>query len=168
MAIFEFVTLDYVKELRPDINAATGAALVTSANAQAAVVAPGILENDFLQDEARVEALRSILRSAVLRWDDLAKGNTALTTESRSAGPLSETHTTDTRQPGGLTLWPSEEARIKDLVSSTAGGAFTINTSPLDGTNPHRAWCSIVFGSPFCSCGAILTDYMFPLYEEAL
>lgn len=167
MAIFEFLTLDDVRVIRPDIASASGAAFVTSANAQAAVVAPAILEAAFLQDEARVESLKTILRSAVLRWDDLSQGNTALTTVSRSAGPLSESQTVDSRQPGGLTLWPSEEARIRDLVASVDGrGAFTIATVPLDGGDPHRPWCSVKFGSAYCSCGAILTNFLFPLYEE--
>lgn len=165
MAIYPFLTLEDVQTIRPDINTTSGAALVTSANAQAAVVAPAILEAVFLQDEARVESLKTILRSAVLRWDDMSHGNTALSTFSRAAGPLSETNTFDTRQPGGLTLWPSEEARIRDLVDVDGRGAFTINTVPLDGGDPHRPWCSVKFGSPFCSCGAILTNYIYPLYE---
>lgn len=165
MAIPEFLTLDDVQVIRPDIDTARGAAFVTSANAQASVAAPEILSPEFASDEARMESIKTILRGAVLRWDDLSQGSTAFVTATRSAGPLSETQTTDNRQPGGFNLWPSEEARIRALGDEDTGRAFMVHTTPVDTGDPHRAWCNVKFGSPYCSCGAILTNYVNPIYE---
>lgn len=169
MAIHEFVTLADVQVLRPDIDPARGAALVVAANAQAVVAAPVIAGVEFLADEAKAESLRHILRSAVLRWDDLADGTAAYSTTTRQAGPMSETNTMDARQPGGFNLWPSEIDRIRELTSAgNAGGAFMISTTPTAVYGTHRDVCSINFGSAYCSCGAILTGWLHPLYEESV
>lgn len=166
MAIYEYVKLVDVEALRPRIDSARAAALIVAANAQAVVAAPGIASPEFLADEARMEALKHILRGAVLRWDDLAAGSLGVTTQQRTAGPLSETNTQDTRQPGGLSLWPSEERRIQDLAGGPGGGqAFTIDTLPSALYQNHRDVCSVNFGSAFCSCGAILTNWVTPIYE---
>lgn len=166
MAIHEFVTAADVLAFRPSIDEVRLSAFITAANAQATVAAPGIAAPEFLANEAAMESLRHVLRGAILRWDDLANGNSAATTHQRSAGPLQESVTTDSRQPGGFNLWPSEVSRIRDLV--TDGGvsrAFTVNTSPSAGFPVHRPWCDVNFNSPYCSCGAVLTNLMYPIYE---
>ena len=166
MAIHEYVTLSDIHALRPGIDAARAAALIVAANAQAVVAASGIAAPEFLADEARMEALKHILRGAILRWDDLSAGSLGVTTQQRTAGPLSESTTLDNRQPGGLSLWPSEERRIQDLVGGGGSGqAFTITTAPSVPAQVHRDVCSVNFGSPFCSCGAILTNWVRPIYE---
>lgn len=167
MAIHEFVTAADVLAFRPSIDEVRLSAFITAANAQATVAAPGIAAPEFLANEAAMESLRHVLRGAILRWDDLANGNSAATTHQRSAGPLQESVTTDTRQPGGFNLWPSEVSRIRGLV--TVGGvsrAFTINTTPSYAASAHSLACDTRFGVPFCSCGLNLTAYRFPLYDE--
>lgn len=57
--------------------------------------------------------------------------------------------------------------------ASTATRAFSIR--PSGSGNPHMPWCSgpaytdgqgnVVFGGAYCSCGADLTNYAYPLYE---
>jgi hypothetical protein len=51
------------------------------------------------------------------------------------------------------------------LLSPTdvTGKAFSI--TPSGSTSSHMPWCSLAFGSTFCSCGADLTAYQYPLYE---
>lgn len=169
MAIYQYVTAADIEDVRPDVDLAVAAIFATSANAQAIVAAPGIGEAAFLANEAAMEALKSILRGAVLRWIDQAAGNAAATTHTRQAGPLAETMSVDTRQPGGQgTLWPSEEDRIRKLVTGGAVSrrAFSISTIPTTGASPHRDSCSVNFGASYCDCGAILTNYTHPLYGE--
>lgn len=47
--------------------------------------------------------------------------------------------------------------------TDTTGKAFSI--TPSGGGSPHMPWCALYFGATFCSCGADLTDYEYPLYE---
>ena len=159
MAIYQYVTAADIEDVRPNVDTAVAAIFATSANAQAAVAAPGISEAAFLSNEAAMEALKSILRGAILRWLDQAAGNAAATSHTRTAGPLSETTSTDTRQPGGQgTLWPSEEDRIRKLVPGGAVSrrAFSILTTPPPGASPHRDSCALWFGALYCDCGADL------------
>ncbi len=48
-------------------------------------------------------------------------------------------------------------------VTDTAGRAFSIR--PFSTTSAHQPWCSLVLGAAYCSCGADLTNYEYPLYE---
>lgn len=53
-----------------------------------------------------------------------------------------------------------------DLLTppTTSGGrAFSIRPSGYH--SPHMPWCSSLFGALYCSCGADLTNYEYPLYE---
>lgn len=44
------------------------------------------------------------------------------------------------------------------------GSAYTIDTAPST-RNGHLPWCDPAFGGLDCSCGAILTNHQYPLYE---
>ena len=46
---------------------------------------------------------------------------------------------------------------------TTNGRAFSI--SPTGSTSSHMPWCSLMLGALYCSCGADLTNYEYPLYE---
>lgn len=46
---------------------------------------------------------------------------------------------------------------------STTGRAFSV--SPSGGSTSHMPWCALAFGAAYCSCGADLTGYSYPLYE---
>lgn len=43
------------------------------------------------------------------------------------------------------------------------GSAFSIR--PNRSGSPHVPWCSLLMGGTYCSCGADLTNYEYPLYE---
>lgn len=45
----------------------------------------------------------------------------------------------------------------------TTGKAFSI--TPSGSTSAHMPWCALNFGATYCSCGADLTGYEYPLYE---
>lgn len=47
--------------------------------------------------------------------------------------------------------------------ADTRTRAFSIRPSGYG--SPHMPWCSLYFGATFCSCGADLTNYEYPLYE---
>lgn len=99
-----------------------------------------------------------VLLGAIRRWIDAGAG--AL--QSQTAGPFGMT--VDTRQRTGFNLWPSEISSLQEVCSS--GGeakAFSIDTAPT--SSVHMPWCNVAFGANYCSCGADLTDYQYPLYE---
>lgn len=47
--------------------------------------------------------------------------------------------------------------------ADTTGKAFSI--TPSGGAVVHMPWCAIMLGANYCSCGADLTNYEYPLYE---
>jgi hypothetical protein len=47
--------------------------------------------------------------------------------------------------------------------TDTTGKAFSI--TPYSSASPHMPWCALAFGALYCSCGADLTAYQYPLYE---
>ena len=47
--------------------------------------------------------------------------------------------------------------------ADTTGKAFSI--TPSRSTSSHMPWCALAFGAVYCSCGADLTNYEYPLYE---
>lgn len=54
------------------------------------------------------------------------------------------------------------------LGLSTASGSGAFSFQPYgcgDGSSAHQPWCSLAFGALYCSCGADLTGYAYPLYE---
>lgn len=47
--------------------------------------------------------------------------------------------------------------------TESARAAFSIR--PTSSGGPHMPWCSLMMGATYCSCGADLTAYQYPLYE---
>ena len=47
--------------------------------------------------------------------------------------------------------------------TDTTTRAFSIR--PFGYASPHMPWCSLLMGAAYCSCGADLTNYEYPLYE---
>lgn len=47
--------------------------------------------------------------------------------------------------------------------ADATGKAFSIR--PSGGGSAHLPWCSLMVGGTYCSCGADLTNYAYPLYE---
>lgn len=101
-----------------------------------------------------------VLLGAVKRWIEAGAG----AFQAQQAGPFGVT--VDTRQRTGFNLWPSEITALQDICTSgttASGGAFSISPSGSDSV--HMPWCSLAFGATYCSCGADLTNYEYPLYE---
>ena len=48
-------------------------------------------------------------------------------------------------------------------LAATRTGAFSFR--PYGGSGVHQPWCNLAFGAAYCSCGADLTNYAYPLYE---
>lgn len=48
-------------------------------------------------------------------------------------------------------------------LTAPTGGAFTVDVFNLTGN--HADICALAWGALYCSCGADLTDYAYPLYE---
>lgn len=47
-------------------------------------------------------------------------------------------------------------------LTAPTGGAFAVDT--YGGSGVHAAMCSLNFGALYCSCGADLTNYAYPLF----
>lgn len=50
-------------------------------------------------------------------------------------------------------------------LTSPTSGAFSVDVFNLTGN--HAEICALAFGAAYCSCGADLTNYEYPLYETA-
>ena len=119
-----------------DIDEAKASAMIEDVEARAAQAAPCITETGFLADEPRVAAVRSILRQAVLRWNDAGTG----VFTQLGAGPYQAS--TDNRQERKPLLWPSEVTDLRDICSAysgadTSGKAFEVDTMPADAVRVH-------------------------------
>lgn len=131
-------------------------AMIDDALALAARVAPCILTTDFASDAAA----KAILRGAVLRWHEAGSG----AFQAQQAGPFGQTF--DTRQQRKGMFWPSEIEALQDLCrGDEASGAFSIDAVPALGNIGHADICALNFGALYCSCGAVLTNNLYPLYE---
>jgi len=139
--------------------------MVAGANARASRVAPCLAWDGSETDKPAPTAdqlaeAKLVLVGAVKRWAEAGAG----AFQSQQAGPFGMQ--VDTRQRTGYNLWPSEIEALQDICASgtdTSSGAFSI--IPSGGTSAHMPWCAINFGAAYCSCGADLTNYEYPLYE---
>jgi hypothetical protein len=142
-----------------DIPTAKAEAMIDDAEAMALLVAPCLdfPDTDDLT-EPRRNAVRAILRGAILRWNEAGTG----AFQQQSTGPFGVT--VDTRQQRRAMFWPSEIEQLQSVCAGAdEGGAFTI--SQVGTLTVHADICAINFGAIYCSCGADLTNYEYPLYE---
>jgi hypothetical protein len=150
-----------------DIDADKAEAMIQDAESTAVLVAPCLADLETAkpgetpeQAKARTlkrNAVKAIIRGAVLRWDDSGQG--ALV--QQSAGPFAQQ--VDTRQPRKAMFWPSEIEQLQSICSSTTTGkAFAVDTTGPD--NGHMPWCSLMFGATFCSCGVDIAGR--PIFKE--
>lgn len=136
-----------------EISEAKALAMIEDAMALAARVAPCITDDEFEYDGAA----RAILRGAILRWND--QGTGAVT---QAAVDDANFTFASQQQRRGL-FWPSEIQQLQDLCKGEDTGAFAVDTV---GTSVnHAEICAVNFGANYCSCGADLTLYQYPLYE---
>lgn len=106
------------------IEATKAQAMIDDAEAMAALAAPCILSEDF----ANADAVKAILRGAVLRWNEAGSGALA----AESAGPFAKT--VDTRQERRTMFWPSEIQQLQNLCGTIGGATFTVSLAGEDGT----------------------------------
>lgn len=164
-----------ITDLAPfaDIEAAKATEMIADAEAQAFLAARCIVnlpiapEGETVEDAAlrvaKLAGLKSILRGAILRWNEAGSG--AFQTTSTQAGPFGQAQTYDTRQVRKGMFWPSEIEQLQGLCASgEKGKAFSIDTVGSTAAG-HAPWCSLMFLGDTCSCGANLTAGAFPLYE---
>ena len=93
-----WITVADLQAMEPDIDPVRAQAMIDDAMAMAALAAPCIKSEEF----GNPAAVKAILRSAILRWNDA--GNGAVVQEQ--AGPFQ--HTIDTRQARRSMFWASE------------------------------------------------------------
>lgn len=141
-----------------EIEEGKAAQMIVDAEAMAVLAAPCLIDEDTELSETQSAAVKAILRGAIIRWHEAGSG--ALKQEA--VGPYSATY--DNRQVRRGMFWPSEITQLQDICGGrSASGAFGIDT--VGTTTNHAEICAVNFGALYCSCGADLTNYMYPLYE---
>ncbi len=51
------------------------------------------------------------------------------------------------------------------LLSPPNSGGRAFSIRPTTSGGPHLPWCSLLMGADYCSCGADLTAYSYPIFE---
>lgn len=145
-----------VEDLTPfvDVAPAKAHAMISDAEALAEQAAPCLVEAELTDPQKN--AVRAILRGAILRW--VTSGDGAVV--QQTAGPFAQT--VDNRQPRRTLFWPSEITQLQQVCAAGTGSqkAFSIDTAPRGGS--HAATCSLAFGGAYCSCGAWLAGVPTP------
>lgn len=139
-----------------EISAAKAAAMIEDSEAMAVLAAPCITTPEFQSDAAKMGAIKSILRGAILRWDDVGSGGVT----QQGAGPFQQTIDTSKVRRG--MFWPSEIEQLRGLCAGGATGAFSIDTAP-DRGSMHPSFCSLYFDGP-CSCGIVDVGRVYEPY----
>jgi hypothetical protein len=105
--------------------------MIEDALGQAEIFAPCIFEDGF----AKQRAAKSILRGAILRWNEAGTG--AIVSQQASIYGQA----VDTRQPRRAMFFPSEITALQKLCRSDDGGAYSIDLFPGRGPRPSARQC---------------------------
>lgn len=122
------------------------------------------LRYDSLDDDALVvnqDLLDYVVREAVVAHAQRPDDSTQVSTSVDDAS-VSKTYRTGKGRVTILDEWWTM------LGLGTASGSAAFSFQPYGsglGYGPHQPWCNLAFGATYCSCGADLTDYSYPLYE---
>lgn len=147
------------------IASAKAVEMIADAEAQAILTAPclatlpdapaGETPADKAVREAKVAAVKGILRAAVLRWNEAGTG----ATQTQIAGPFSQTTQFQARRS---MFWPVEITDLQKVCTSgEKARAFAVDT--VGGGTAHVALCSLLMGGTYCSCGVDIAGE--PIYE---
>lgn len=133
-----FLTIPDVQVFDPQIDPAKCAQMIQDLTSRAIMAAPG-LDSDDLTDVQR-NAVKGILRTALLRWNDAGTGARTTRSVSHTTGPYGQTDST-TYEPlaAKSRLWPSEIEELRNIVKDAVpqkGKAFSINMIPVPTTKP--------------------------------
>lgn len=120
------------------IDEAKAQAMIDDAEAMAVLAAPCITAVGF----ANGDAVKAILRGAVLRWNDAGSG----AVQSQNVGPFGQT--LDTRQERRGMFWPSEIVALQSLCAGAEGGTYSVSLAGPDATDTGR-WTSPTTWSAF-------------------
>lgn len=139
-----------------DIDTAKAEAMIEDAEAMAILTAPCLAGAE--PDDPKAKAAKSVLRTAILRWNDAGSG----AIQQVSAGPFQQSTQVQSRR---AMFWPSEIEHLRNLCKDgDTGKAFAIDTVTAAGS-PHLPWCSLMFEATYCSCGVDIAGR--PIYENA-
>lgn len=147
------------------IEAAKAAAMIADAESQAILTAPCITGLSTAPEgetpeaaalrQAKLDAVKSILRAALLRWEEAGSG----VIQTEVTGPFSKTSQYQGRR---AMFWPSEITDLQGICKDPAAGkAFNIDTVGAD--TEHLPWCNLHFGATYCSCGVDIAGV--PIFE---
>jgi len=157
-----FIDVADLVAFEPEIDQEKAEQMIEDAEALAMLAAPCLKEESFQEDGAYRGAVKAVLRSAILRWNDSGSG--AVT----QAGAAGFQITTDTRQSRRSMFWPSEVEQLRNLCSQFRGegerAAYGVDMLASRGAVVHRPWCALHFLALYCSCGADIAGK--PIYEE--
>jgi len=123
-----FLIVDDLLSFSPGIDQVKAQSMIDDATALAVLVAPCIDDVDFIYGDA----VKAILRGAILRWDEAGSG--AL--QSQQAGPYGQT--LDTRQVRKGMFWPSEIVQLQRLCAS--GSSYTLSLAGPDPVPVVPGW----------------------------
>lgn len=112
-----FLTVPDLQLFAPSIDAGKAQEMIDDATALATLVAPCIAVAEF----ANTAAVKAILRSAILRWDEAGTGAVS----QQTAGPFGQTY--DTRQERRSMFWPSEVVQLQGLCTTAGSGSYTVS-----------------------------------------
>jgi hypothetical protein len=149
-----FLLWDDLTPFAADIEARKASEMIADATALATLAAP-CLSDELALTDAQVSAVRAVLRTAVLRWNEAGSG----AVQSEAVGGWSAT--LDNRQPRRGMFWPSEIVQLQNICGGTGSRAYGIDTTPAGWGVRHLDTCSVNFGGD-CSCGAILLSGTLP------
>lgn len=110
-----FLEVSDLLPFAPGIDQAKAQEMIDDAAALAGIVAPCINGEDFTNHAA----VRAIIRSVVLRWNEAGTG----AAQTVTSGPFSQT--LDTRSDRRGMFWPSEITQLQSLCSSS--GSYTLS-----------------------------------------
>lgn len=152
----EFLVVGDLLAFSPDIDQVKAQGMIDDATALAVLAAPCLDVSPSTLTQRQLDAVKAILRGAILRWVDSGTGALA----SQQAGPFGQT--LDTRQPRWGMFTKAEAAQLRDVCGGVSpSGAFSIDTVSCD-YGLHADTCSLYFGALYCSCGVDIAGY--PLF----
>ena len=132
-----------------NIASAKAEAMIDDATGQALTVAPCLAED---LTPVQRKAVKGILRTAILRWNDAGSGGKV--SSQLSAGPFQQSDTIDTTQQRRGVFYPSE-IRALQAICKRKPAPYAIDMGARQAT-PHTPWCARSMGANYCDCGAEL------------
>lgn len=149
-----FATIDMAKALEMIADAEAQAILVAPCIATLTTAPDGETADALALRTAKIAGVKSILRAAILRWNDGGSG----TIQTQTTGPFSQTTQVQARR---AMFYASEKDDLRDLCKDAdASKSYAVDTVPS--VVVHAVWCDLMLGGTTCSCGADIAGY--PIY----